>query len=556
MRAPRVPIAVAICPLLATAFAIWEGYGREETHVWIQASWLYAALGMVCGCLIELLLRIFKRTSPRIPFAWIAGTVGIALILSFRQGNSLTRPAGNAVHPDIVLLTCDTTRADRWWAVADLWKEREGQGLPWESQALLFPKAYTTVGLTAPAHASLFTGMHPHQHGLLNNGGWLPPHRTLPQALQEAGYTTMAAPAVIHLDPGFGFARHFDKFSPVEDGWRARLRPMQRFLVVRQILRWLGAGVPVRLGRDSLLAAVDLWQETSGDRPRFLWAHIFEPHWPYDPEDSHLKAVADIGAWQQVPTPGFEADSVRDWQRRYDAEIYEGRQLLRNFVDTLVSLRGHTDRPLWIILTSDHGEALGERGTIDHGDLPYEEQLRVPFWIYASDKTPLLQNREVEEAISHVDFFPSLMDLLDLPVPAGLPGRSWAKCLDGAALEPMPVYGAARHRHFDNAMVRWKDFKLIQHLKQNPSFFLTPTRARPAAEVPDNAPWLGTWEAYDLGQDELELRCLKELGSEQARLATQFLNEFQEERGPALEKQDPQQNLSPDIVDALQQLGY
>ncbi|MDP6850459.1 MAG: sulfatase-like hydrolase/transferase, partial [Planctomycetota bacterium] len=412
-----------------------------------------------------------------------------------------------------------------------------------------FPITYTPTGLTAPAHASLFTGLHPHQHGVLNNGGNLSGGVSLPKSLRGAGFYTMAAPSVIHLDPAFGFSAGFQEFAHVEEGVRGKFRDLRHFRLIRPLFAMFGAGQVTRPGAETLSKALQLWESAPPNRPRFLWTHLFEPHWPYEPPSKEFLQASDMQAWETGPSPGYPASEVRTWQVAYDAELLYSRKILAGFLKRIQEKRTATARPLWVFFTADHGEALGEHGATDHGDLLYEEQIRVPFWL----KIPGVQAGSNQTPISHVDFFPSLIDLLNLEPQENLPGRSWAPALFGHPIPEVPVYAESRHASFDNAMCRYANVKLVRNLVVSSEQMKR--KPRPSQGVPESVSWLKPWEAYDLMNDPLELSRMEGKPAPPADQVASYLNFFLRERGE-VPSEYGRNRIASDIVDALRELGY
>ncbi len=526
-------------------------------------------VSLLLGCLLGGLLAAWprlRRAGGRLgtaPAALLPAACA-ALVPAVLAPAPPERAAAPADWPEIVLVTLDTTRGDRWdWVQAADRALRPGAEAL-EARSVVFTAATATAALTAPAHASLLTGLHPHGHGVFNNGGVLRLDATLPALLRRAGYRTLAAPSVVHLDPAFGFGTGFDAFAGVETGPGAILRRWRGVPWADALRRLFPVGRLVRPGEATLAEAARLWREAAGPRPRFLWVHLFEPHWPWEAPEEILAEIPEEGfRWPEAPTPGFAADEVRKWQRAYDAEILHARRLLEDF---LAGLRTEASgRPFWVIGTADHGEALGEHGSVDHGDLLYEEQLRVPLWVQAPgwarepDGHELQRVRTVATPVSHVDLLPSLGEILGLELPPGLPGRSWAPALRGRPLATVPVYASTRHAAFDNHMVRLGRLKMIVQARKEPTVMLRKPGRRPRG-VDRSLPWLRfDLEAYDLERDPLELRPLPDTAGRdypEAGPAGEALRAFEEERGPPPELFAPRQNPDRDVLQALRGLGY
>lgn len=484
-----------------------------------------------------LLLRRLRPRARR--WLWVATSLLALLLPLGTLANSPSEfPSQVGASPDLLLVTLDTTRADRWEAVVG----PRATELPLHR----FPTARATTGLTAPSHATLWTGKHLYEHHLLNNGWSLVGGSTLPERLKRAGYTTLAAPSVIHLDPAFGFGVGFDRFATVEIGWRARLRGLSAMPVGRLLLRLVGSGEPVRVGADTLEQALALWREAaSAGKPRFLWVHLFDPHYPYDPPTWAVEELEERppAPWSAVPTPGYEVGRVGAWRAAYDAELLETWRLLEPFLAELES--GPGDRPLLTVLTADHGEAFGEHGATEHGDLLYEEQLRVPFWVWGDGVQP----GSTSTSISHVDLLPSLLEAVGLEdVATEGSGRSWWPAVVGSGLtESRPGFGETEHPAFANSMVVLDGWKLIRNRRSMRDIFLTRRHGRQARSLPNPMPWEGEWECYRLVDDPNELNSLPIPPALRA-----LWQEFEEKRG----RVPAGPSLDRGILNALEELGY
>ena len=508
---------------------------------------LYLLVGAVVGITLSPLLFLLdvhiRKSVNAVSLVAIAGVFGLSF---FSSGNSSPDFAQvtffpeelDANAPDIVLITIDTLRADRWQQLAPT----RFEGV----ERVEFERVWSTSGLTAPAHASLFSGNFVHQHGVGNNGQRLGDELPiLPATLAAAGWHTMAANSVLHLDPAFGFARGSREFSATEAGFPGWLRQYRQWLLPKLLLRAFGAGRAVRSDRDTIAAAKEMWSQAGNDQPRFMWLHLFGPHWPYP------LFGADPGAennWPQLPTPGFSPAKVKQWRRAYDRGVDVTANAVRHLVDDL-----HTAdrvRPLWIVITADHGEYLGEHGASDHGDLMYEEGLRVPLWVIG----PQLSSTRIPTAVSHVDMLPSLLELAGLDIPTTLPGRSWLPAVRGKQLPPRPIFAETRHPAFDNAMCVIDDIKLVRNLVTTP-LIMTKRGSRSSIAVPDDIAWLQGWEAYDLRSDPNELNRLQGPPPRAAAETVAALEKFLASRGaPPAEDDFP--GLAPEVREALRILGY
>lgn len=483
---------------------------------------------------------------PAAPVLLLAAAAAGIASLSGLASTPAVAPDGA---PEIVLVTLDTTRADRYAAVA---AAEDGGAL--EAGAARFSRVWAAAGLTAPSHASLFTGELPSRHGLRNNGGRLDPRTTtLAESLHAAGWSTLAATSVLHLDPGFGFGAGFERFARCEDGLGGLLRPAQGILLPNLLLRLAGAGRPARSGPATLAAARALWREAPPVPPRFLWVHLFEPHWPYQPAGGPLVAgdgaAAPLAAWPPVPLPGFDPAAIAPSRAHYDGEIRDVRRLLDAFLAELRASSAARGRELLVVVTADHGEALGEHGASDHGDLPYDEGLRVPLWVAG----PGVRPREIEAPLSLVDLRFGLLAWLGInggEVPAPHPFASALRGDDLPAGAEVPI--ETDHADFRSLALVVGERKAILHERVTPAAMLR--KPLPARELPADLPWLGELELYDLAADPHELHDLAPALSERER--QRWLTTLRQRLASLPPAGMPVPGLRPEVRDALAELGY
>ena len=522
--------------------AAWAGVPALD-HLGLLAA--YSAAFSLLGLFFALigLLRLPLLLADSAPSAWWFPPVAwVLLLVTAAVQPAVTRslldppgPAGEG--PELVLVTLDTTRADRYWAVAE---EFDGGRL--EAGAARFRRVWSPVGLTAPAHASLFTGELPSVHGLINNGGRLAARRPIAARLREAGYRTLGATSVIHLDPSFGFGAGFDRVAACEGGLRGRLRPARELLLPKVALRLAGVGRPARPGQQTLARALELWQDAGPDRPRFLWIHLFDPHWPYTPAGGPMASPS----WPEVLLPGYEQAAIASHRSAYDGEIRDTR---RRLADALEGLRADSQargRELVVAVVGDHGEALGEHGASGHGDLPYEEGMRVPLWVDGAG----IAAGDWEVPLSLVQVGPGLVDWLTgtedprtAPFVAALQGQE----LPGAGIRLETAHGSFRNVAWIEGGRKW-----IAHRRITAEAMMEKPLA--AASLPDALPWWEPFELYDLFADPQEQENLYPgLSAAEKQAAEERLAGFlAAQRGPIGGAQD----VPPEIQDALRELGY
>jgi choline-sulfatase len=307
--------------------------------------------------------------------------------------NWLPLLAAAAVTPappaNILLVTIDTLRADRVGAYG-----YTGAQTPTLDRlardGVLVQDAVVQVPQTRPSHASLFTGRLPYEHGLRDNFSPPLPARfpTLATSLRGRGYATAGFVGAYPVSRDSGLDRGFDHFDDPFSSEGKREAADERSE------RHAGEVV------DRALA----WLEASKRRPFFAWVHLFDPHAPYAP-----------------PAPWRE----RFAKQPYDGEVaYADSQLARLLA--WLDGAGERERTL-VVVTSDHGEGLGDHGEDEHLLFVYDTTLRVP--LLARWPGRLRAGTRVQGQFRSVDLLPTLLDLLGAP--------------------PVPTSGASRKPAFE-----------------------------------------------------------------------------------------------------------
>ncbi len=297
--------------------------------------------------------------------------------------------------PNIILITLDTTRADRMGFLGS--KKGLTPNLDEVAKSgVAFTHAYSHVPLTTASHTTILTGTYP-QFNHVNDFG-IPlsdklPY--LPDLLHKAGYHTGAFVGSLILDPLDGTAPGFDRGFDIYDAdFHLRRHGMDRYKSVER-----RAGVVV----DHALS----WLSQVPNGPFFLWVHVYDAHDPYDP-----------------PSP---------YKEKYAADPYDGEIA---YVDSCMGklfaeLKKHGlyDETM-IAVMADHGESLGAHGENTHGVFLYDETLHVPLLI----KLPLnrVAGKQVDTRVSLVDVAPTLLDEAGIAVPKEMQGESLAQIISPA----------------------------------------------------------------------------------------------------------------------------
>jgi arylsulfatase A-like enzyme len=317
----------------------------------------------------------------------------------------------------VVLVSIDTLRADHLPAYG-----YRGVATPHldalRRDAILYEQAWSPAPLTLPAHASLFTGREPYQHGVRDNLGYrLDPraHATLPTLLRAKGYATGAFVSAHVLRSGTGLGEGFDVYDDhMEAPGGAGMEAL---------------GSVQRRGQDTWERA-RAWLAGAAARPFLLFLHLYEPHAPYEPPEPFRGAAA----------------------LAYDGEVAASDAVVGALVRELRRL-GLYERAL-VVVFSDHGEGLGEHGEDEHGILLYRWALHVPLLV----KLPggARAGTSVPSAVGLVDVLPTLAEALGLDAPAGLAGRS---LLAGAPQEGRRLYAET---YYPRIHLGWSELRSLR----------------------------------------------------------------------------------------------
>jgi arylsulfatase A-like enzyme len=261
--------------------------------------------------------------------------------------------------------------------------------------AVLYERCYSPANWTPPGHASIFTGRYPVSHGAhkarLDQGSRYPTcfplldqETTLAELLSEAGYVTAAVVAnygfvstAYGLDQGF---QHWFASPPTRT--RFTLVSIITKVLPRAVRRFTADAVFYRRASEICRIALD-WIRQHRDRPFFLFVNLMDPHEPYAPPSDWDQAFGGkIEGF--VPNAnelrmGQTSFSASEWQHirsQYDGEIAYVDSELGKFFGAL-DWDGILSQSI-VVVTSDHGEFLGEKGLLDHQIGLYEPVIRVP----------------------------------------------------------------------------------------------------------------------------------------------------------------------------------
>jgi len=367
--------------------------------------------------------------------------------------------------PDILLVTVD---AIRWDHTSLSGYERDTTPLlaTRAKNAVVFERAYATASSTRQSVRGLFTGVYSslvfnvRPSELMWGMGFTSAQITWAEYLRDAGYETIA-------------------YSSQDSVFSRRNGALDGFQEVDE------SAVEVRRERghtaDYIVDLVLARLSKPRSNPRFLWAHLMEPHKPYP----------------AGPKPVHYGDEPID---AYDSAIHYADTQLDRLLERTLS------ENTWVFVTADHGEAFREHGYRHHGKNVYDEEIHVPLLFWGPGIVP----RRITTPVSLIDLLPTALDVAGLSPPEALCGESLRPVLEGAPPTARVVYAENVPDHarayFSAALIQG-DRKLV---------------LRPMA---------GIREVYDLMADPQELDDLSQARPAELAELMDTVREFYRARG-------------------------
>ena len=296
-------------------------------------------------------------------------------------------PAAHPSLPNIILITMDTTRADRMGFLGS--KRGLTPNLDaFAKDTTVFTRAFSQAPITPTSHAAILTGTFPQFHQVLT---FLLPLASdipfLPEVLKSKGYSTAAFVGSLALEPSWGapgFDRGFDTFGAGYK-WEG-YTPKTRFQTIEH-----------RAGK--VVEDAQAWLSQHQQGPFFLWIHLYDPHAPYE------------------PPPPFDKRYANDL---YGGEIAYTDSVLGKFFGQLKK-SGLYDGSL-VVVTADHGESLGAHGEVEHGIFLYDETIHVPLLFKLPNQSSA--GKQITDRVELVDIMPTILGEVGAPVPEKVQGQS------------------------------------------------------------------------------------------------------------------------------------
>jgi arylsulfatase A-like enzyme/Flp pilus assembly protein TadD len=405
--------------------------------------------------------------------------------------------ASAPVNGPIILVSVDALRTDRLAAYGAPTPRTPAMDTL-AADGIVFDRAYSPSPQTLPAHASLLTGRLPFHTGVRGPAGFTLPERerTIAEVLRDRGYDTAGVVSSYALRRDTGIDQGFAFFDDALTDDRS-----------------LVAGPLARDGAEAQQIA-EHWLESARTDRAFLFLHLHGAHTPH-----------------QWP------DGDRSRIDRYDDAVAYADRTVGGLMQYLKSHQLYDQST--IILTSDHGEGLGDHGEQGHGLLLYEEAVRVPLIIKPAASE--VWRRRVPDPVQLVDVLPTIADFARAPLPDGLDGESLTPLFDESETR------SPRIAYAESLLGRL-------HFGWSPAASVTDGRFRYVRTTRD--------ELYDLETDPREqVNLADELPEQVARLraALDAINPgwtVQAPTGPGVLMAGPFDDRGREVRQRLEALGY
>lgn len=373
---------------------------------------------------------IYYRETHRSDHASLSGMRAFSILtvcglamMNFAAGQAAAR---RPPQPDVYLVTIDTLRADHVHCYG--YERIQTPALDGLARdGILFAQAFTPSPITNTSHTSILTGLLPSAHGVTDFARPLTPaYSTWAELLKQRGYQTGAFIGAVILDSkafapgldrGFDFYDNFPEHPQTQSRWgRVERRGLQ------------------------VVQRAEAWRDAHPGGPHFVWVHLYDPHDPYEPPPPYSNLYKD---------------------RLYDGEIAYADSALANFVAHLRQ-RGWYENSL-IIVVGDHGEGLGEHHEQTHGIFLYDSTLHVPLIFKLPGRNT---GSVIQSQVRTTDILPTVLDVLNVPLPAGLDGESLKPYFTGTEDAGRTAFGETDYPlHFGWAplrAIRAERFKFIE----------------------------------------------------------------------------------------------
>ncbi len=425
--------------------------------------------------------------------------------------------------PNILLITIDTVRPD-FLGCYGYSKNTSPNLDAFAAESLLFEKCLTHAPETRLSFASILTGFWPHETKVTTNRRLPNGLVTVAETLLRNGYDTAAVISNYMLRKTLGYEQGFAVYDDA----------MQQREIIR---KW-----PERIAQYTTDRAIKMLTDYSGER-FFMWIHYQDPHGPYTPPQPYSKMFIDPAAQPRELRLNDSLSGIggipayqrlgRNLDFNYYVSQYEGELRYQDehfgrLVAALKKLRYYDDT--FIILTSDHGEGMGEHNYyFAHGETLYQHMTHVPLMIrFGRD---FIGRRS--DVVQQIDFAPTILNI--------------------AGVEPqLPYRGRDLRREYDEPPEVFAEMK-SPLLSDGVKFSLVSNGLKMIY-----TPLYGTCELYNLQTDPAEEQDLinsPDYATTVPNMKTKLLSMRKDDR-LGITDTGPEQQLSEEELEKLKSLGY
>jgi arylsulfatase A-like enzyme len=444
-------------------------------------------------------LIVLAVLAPLVASSVLASARWRAAVIDDPQPAGQQEAATGALTPNVVLIVLDAVGASSLSAYG--YPRRTTPRLDaFAADAVRYTRATTVSPWSVPSHASLFTGLLPDEHGagraLREGEGPLRPAplpgalRTLAEALSQRGHATAAISANPLVAPAMNLAqgfRHFDfRPSPKSPsvGYTPLLVRLKGVLPAALVAEPLMAAFPsaYRSAEEITHSAIAWLEARDQAQPYFLFLNYMDAHTPYVPR----AGFRDRFPGRSPRLPSFGLPTAPEIQSGSRPIAPDERAHLRALFDSSIAYLDHEvgrlldhllqqkdDERTWIIVTADHGEALGEHGRLGHDCILYQEVLAVPLIVryprvpgpWAVDAAETVDTRPIQT----VEVVRRLFRVLD-----ATPASTVDERAEGQRLASVDCYCAAdhpRHHGASAAALYSGTLKYIEEQGRSPLLF-------------------------------------------------------------------------------------
>ena len=521
LESARFRVALPHRPLLT--FGVGLSYaGQGEAPGWYRLAVRANGRALVERTINPRASHGWKDVSVALDGLGREATLQFDLRFTDREGRDIARPADlllgvadPTVHDlddfgrakGVILVSIDTVRRDHV-GIYGYPKPTTPRFDALARGGILCEDAVSTASWTLPAHLSMLTSVDPGAHGGTDMGhGYNHRAPTLASLLRKAGFATQAVTSHLYVSAVYGVDDGFDNMDFHQD----------------------------RRATEVADRAIEILDRV-GDRPFFLFLHLYDPHWHYDPPEAQRRlfekpyAGTLTGLWQDFSKRNRSNTTAADLDHLlalYDGEIRYADDEVGRVLDH-VKARG-LDRGTLVVMTSDHGEEFLEHGSWEHQKTLYEEVIRVPLLVSGPGVAP---RREAAQT-SLLDVMPTILAWAGVTASPVQQGRSLLAALGGRE-----AYGETDHTidHTHKLFLRagagrWKAiFSLAQ----------------------DGGPHGEEW--YDLASDPGETRGIAPPAGTADAIRGRAIQRWREARGRG--GPGPPVQLTPEQRERLRALGY